>query len=554
MVETLSEVLVPPLPAAVRRILHVSDIHLGAEDDQQDTILAPLVRALAETRAQWEPDAPPPLLCITGDLHDTPSGDVAASTSRFISLLDQMRDALGGPVPTVLLPGNHDRRAHGLLLPYRTALLDALVTAKLPNVVVVGVDPPFLTQGIADDFHGLPFSLAAIDSSYTPHGLVGAGGVLRTEDVLELAQLLEAVPPQRPLVLLTHHHLVPTPVTDTSRMDVNTTNQILRWLARNVLSAIVPYADHEEWMMTALGAGTALSTLAALGRPILVLHGHKHFPTVRNLTATSAGQGDVLLLSAGSAGLALPIGDADDENAAHLWPSFHVLTIEDDRVRAETVAYYRDGEPARRTLLDARATGIGWHVAPVEPNIRHGGPHLAENVAHYSLRPSAARTDARWDLLVERLVRELPPSDAEDPPLVYREHLRAAKGAVFSSRMPGAPTDGATRHVDLPTNGTPYTYSLLSGAVRSVREALSLYGPLGPFEGVMLHNRYQSDRAVLTLTGLPADAAPFGSIVDLTRGQATPAPLRTDSEGRISLSIEACAPRTQLRIQWRTER
>jgi 3',5'-cyclic AMP phosphodiesterase CpdA len=539
--------------AGPHRVVHVSDIHLGAEADQQQAILGPLVRALRETRATWEPDASPPLLCITGDLHDSPSGDVAELTRHFIKLLDEIRDALGGPVPTVLLPGNHDRRAHGLLLPYRTSLLDALVTANLPNVVVVGVDPPFLTQGIPDDFHGLPYSLAAIDSSYTPHGLIGAGGVLRTEDILELAQLLEHEPKERPLLLLTHHHLVPTPVTDTSRMDVNTTNQVLRWLAKNVLSAIVPYADHEEWMMTALGAGTALSTLAALGRPVLVLHGHKHFPTVRNLSGTSVGQGDVVLLSAGSAGLALPIGDADDENAAHLWPSFHVLALADNRVQTETVAYYRDGELARRTLLDAQAVGIGWRIHAVEPNIRHGGPHLAENLAHFTLLPSAARTAARWDVAAERIVREHVPPGGE-PPLVYREHLRAAKGAIFSSRMPGAPTDGKTRSLDLPTDGTPFTYTLLSGAVRSVQEALSLYGPLGPFEGVMLHNRYQSDRAVLTLSGLPADGAPFGSLIDLTRGQATPAVLRRDDEGRIVLAVEDCPPRTQLRIQWRTEK
>jgi 3',5'-cyclic AMP phosphodiesterase CpdA len=532
------------------RIVHVSDIHLGAEADQQDAILRPLVRALREVRAGWEDGASAPLLCITGDLHDTPSGDVAELTRGFIHLLEQMREALGGPVPTVLLPGNHDRRAHGLLLPYRTSLLDALVTAQLPNVIVVGVDPPFLTEGIPDDFHGLPFSVAAIDSSYTPHGFVGAGGVLRTEDVLELAQVLEREPRERPLLLLTHHHLVPTPVTDTSRMDVNTTNQVLRWLARNVLSAIVPYADHEEWMMTALGAGTALSTLAALGRPVLVLHGHKHFPTVRNLSGTTAGQGDVVLLSAGSAGLALPIGDADDENAAHLWPSFHVLSLAEGRVRTETVAYYRDGELARRTLLDAQAIGAGWQIRAVDPDIRHGGPLLTENAAHYRLAPSAARTDARWDLQVERIVRAHP----ESAPLAYREHLRAATGAIFSSRMPGAPTNGKTRSIDLPTDGTPFTYRLVSGAVRSVREALALYGPLGPFEGVMLHNRYQSDRAVLTLSGLPDDGAPFGSWVDLTRGQATPAPLRREADGRIVLAMDACPPRTQLRIQWRTEK
>lgn len=530
-------------PQARARVVHVSDIHLGADDRQRDDILRPLVRALREQRERWGDEQVPTLLSITGDLHDTPSRDVTEATRDFVDVLAEIRGALGGDVPTVLLPGNHDRRTHGLLLPYETSLMDALVTAKLPNVLVAGVSPPFLGQIVPDDFHGLPFSVAAVDSSYTPTGFVGAGGVLRAEDFLELAQALEGTPKARPLLLLTHHHLVPTPVTDTSAMDVNTPSPVLRWLAKNVLTRIIPYADHEEWMMTALGAGTALSTIAALGRPVLVLHGHKHYPTVRALSATTYGHGDVLLLSAGSAGLALPISDVDEEQNARLWPSFHVLSLTGGAVSTETVAFYKDAEPARRQLLAAKAVGSSWDLQPVSPIIKHGGPSLQKNVARFRLAPSAARTDARWDVDVVRVI------EAREP-VKYVDLIHAPEGAAFTSEEPGAPKDPDARSFEIPTDGRPYKYTLRAGAVRTVREALDVYGPLGPFEGALLMNRYEAREARLEVTGVPDGVVPFGSTVDLTRGQATPCPLERVGEAWV-LALRDAAPRLQLRIQWR---
>ena len=50
-----------------------------------------------------------------------------------------------------------------------------------------------------------------------------------------------------------------------------------RWLLGKALPTLVSNADREELTMTALGAGTALSTLHTFGRPVLLLHGHKHF-------------------------------------------------------------------------------------------------------------------------------------------------------------------------------------------------------------------------------------------------------------------------------------
>jgi len=534
----------------VQRVVHLSDIHLGAAADQDTAILRPLVKTLADLRRAW--GAPPTLLAITGDLHDTTRVDAAEATRRLLGLLDDVRGALGGDVPTLILPGNHDRRTQGLLLPFNTELVDGLDQARRPNVIVGGRELPFLAARVDDAFHGLPFAVALIDSSYTPTGFVSAGGLLRVEDILEIAEDLArsehgSARARRPLLLLTHHHLVPTPVSDMARIDADTTSPALRWLAKNVLGRMVAYADHEEWMMTALGAGSALSTLGALGRPVLVLHGHKHYPTVRTLRASLVEQGDVVLLSAGSAGLALPLDDGDEEDVARLWPSFHVLEVEGAAVRVQTVAFYGSAPPATRRLLDARADGASWRIHPVDDRVAHASARLVENRAEFALAPSGSRPLDLWDVRARRTV-------LAEAPLRYREHLRALSGARFVASAGTGAADADTRAIDLPTDGTPFDYTLVGGAARSVKEALRAYGVVDPFEGVELLCRYESADARLTLRGLPTDAKAFGSVVDLTRGRVVPHPLVRGDDGTLEVRVRHAPPRTQLRIQWRPSR
>jgi 3',5'-cyclic AMP phosphodiesterase CpdA len=533
-------------PTGPLRVVHLSDLHLGADAGQASHILEPLVRTLAGLRASW--GASPSLLAITGDLYDSPDVDVGEATTRLVGLLGRLREALGGLIPTVVVPGNHDRRTQGLILPFATPLFDALAAAALPGVVVGGRQLPFLAELVDDALHGLPFAVGLIDSTYTPVGFISAGGLLRVEDLLELSAGLDARgdAPERPLLLLTHHHLIPTPVTDTSRIDADTTNPVLRFLAGSVLPRLVSYADHEEWMMTALGAGSALSTLHAFGRPVLVLHGHKHYPTARVLRTSLAGHGDVVLLSAGSAGLALPLDDGDEDDVARLWPSFHVLEIDGSAVDVRTVAFYGTAPPATRDLLHIEADGGAWRVSPVDDRVTHRSATVRENFAEFALRPCSGRTDARWDLDAARVVRG--PAG-----LRYREHLRAAPGARFRS-VPDRGFAADTRAIDIPTDGTPFRYTLTGGAVRSVKEALRTYGATDPYEGVELLCRYESDLARLSVSGLPRGARPFGSVVDLTRGRAMPQPLVRRADGRVEVVVERCAPRMQLRIQWRPER
>jgi 3',5'-cyclic AMP phosphodiesterase CpdA len=532
-------------PFGGQRIVHLSDLHLGAGDDQGALILEPMVRMLASLRRAW--GAAPSLLAITGDLFDSTSVDVAESARRFLRLLTGMREALGGDVPTLLMPGNHDRRTHGLLLPFKTELMEALASARLPNVIVGGRELPFLSELVPAAFHGLPFVVGLVDSTYTPTGLVSAGGLLRVEDLLELAERIASsgAEPHQPLLLLTHHHLIPTPVTDTARIDADTTNPALRWLAKNLLAGVVSYADHEEWMMTALGAGSALSTLQSFQRPVFVLHGHKHYPTVRTLRGSLIDSGDVVLLAAGSAGLALPMDSGNQDDVARLWPSFHVLEVDGPTVEVQTVAYYADAGPATRVLLSVRAEGPGWHVRQVDDHITHESPRLRYNRSEITLRPCQSRPAARWDFEVARSIQAL-------QPLVYKEHLRALPGARFvaSRARPGL---ADTRSIEIPTDGSVLRFAIIGGAARSLTESLREYGPTDPYEGVELLCRYESAEARLILRGLPEKASPFASAVDLTRGRAMPQPLVRRDDGAVEVMLAPCPPRTQLRIQWRPE-
>jgi hydrogenase expression/formation protein HypC len=136
---------------------------------------------------------------------------------------------------------------------------------------VGGCATPFLAELVPADFHGLGAHVIAYDSTFLPTGLVSAGGMIRQEDLLQVMAPLPAEEPPLPLLLLMHHHLIPTPLTDLSPIDSRAMPWLGRWFVSGALPWLVSNADREEMTMTALGAGTALSTLHALRRATLVL-------------------------------------------------------------------------------------------------------------------------------------------------------------------------------------------------------------------------------------------------------------------------------------------
>jgi hypothetical protein len=120
---------------------------------------------------------------------------------------------------------------------------------------------------------------------------------------------------------------------------------MVRWLVGTALPALVSYGDREELTMTALGAGTALSSLHAFGRAVLLLHGHKHVPTARLLAGMTDGCGDVLIASAGSAGTRERIHASRHPDAVRLWPSFNLVFLSEQDVQVESLSF-----PPRKTV------------------------------------------------------------------------------------------------------------------------------------------------------------------------------------------------------------
>src|SRR5262249_13184102 len=154
---------------------------------EQQPILGALPHALDALRLAV---GAPSLVAITGDVFDSATVELAHAVERFRTFLADVRSALGAEVPVVVVPGNHDRRQGGLIGPHRPDLFRALHTASPPRTFVHGAATPFLSALVPDELHGLPVSVVAYDSSFLRRGLIGAGGVLRQEDLLRAATAL----------------------------------------------------------------------------------------------------------------------------------------------------------------------------------------------------------------------------------------------------------------------------------------------------------------------------------------------------------------------------
>jgi hypothetical protein len=307
--------------------------------------------------------------------------------------------------------------------------------------------------------------------------------------------------------------------------------------------------------MTALGAGTALSTLHTLGRSVLAIHGHKHYATARMLEGMSDGHGDVLLVSAGSAGQAQRWNDQSALDDARLWPSFNTIILEGDRLAIDTVsfAWKREGSEkrARRALVRAHRSGSQWRVEPLrQVTLEDAGPRLTSNAATFELRVSDSQP-GRWDY---RCMRELNP--APGPRLRrYVEAVNGLEDGAFVAKEREKPLKLPIQvHLEL---GGRTEYQVLGGVFRSLSEAQRTLGDrLSPFAHVALMNRYYSEQASLVVRGLgDAAATAFASSTDLGTGLERPMQLtRGDIPGELELRVPCCAPRTLLRVYWRLSR
>jgi 3',5'-cyclic AMP phosphodiesterase CpdA len=520
-------------------VVHLSDLHLVPDAPRQVSILDALVRTL---RLEYEAARPESVaVVVTGDVFDSATAAPAQAVDAFLRLHREVVAALGGDAPTIVIPGNHDRRRHGLLGPHKGELFRSLCEAADPRqLFVAGAVPPFLAQVVPGEMHRLPAHLIAYDSTYLPGGLVGAGGTVRLEDLL----MAHARLPDdgRPIIILTHHHLIPTPLTDVSSIDSSGTPRVVRWLVGTALPALVSYGDREELTMTALGAGTALSALHTFGRAVLLLHGHKHVPTARLVAGMSEGSGDVLIASAGSAGTRERVHAARHPEAVRLWPSFNLVSLTERHVRVESVSFStnRATRPCVRSpLAQANIEGPRWRPEPVTFRVRDAESRVEFDEARYTLSPSSSSADL-WDLSLERRVE-------------LSKGARLRRYVDFVHALPGGVGTGARRrgnhHVELAIGGV--TRHFVPDALRRIvgARAGGRDSPMA-FEWVGLLCRYGAARAILRLDRANADGLePFGSVTDLTLGREQPARLQVTPE-HWSLTTEETSPRTLLRLYW----
>jgi hypothetical protein len=525
-------------------LFHLSDLHIDPRSAAQRGLFKVLVETLR--REKEASNATQFALVITGDVFDSSTLPPGEAIATFLDLHARIVSALGPSTPTIVLPGNHDRRWHGLVGPHRPALFNALRAAVDPrSVYVAGCRFPFLAELVPSSFHGLPAEVVAYDSTYLPHGWVSAGGMIRQEDLLQMHAQLTQGPSAGPLVVLMHHHLIPTPLTDVSFIDSGTSMpRVMRWMLGEALPAVVANADREELTMTALGAGTALSTLHSFGRAVLLLHGHKHFPTARLVRGLTEGSGDVLIASAGSGGHRERMHATQDPETASLWPSFNIVRMESDRVDVEVVSFpsrpSSRAPAARRDLAQVSRRDVHWEPRIISPRVRDGVHRVERDEARFVLSPSRTAPGECWDYVCERRVQLVPGAKLRH----YVDFLHGGSETTLR-----APEVAPRRRIDLAIGGATH-YRVPDGLRRTAEGGRRAYRGATAFEWIGLLSRYGAVTAVLALAREHAqDLAPFGSVTDLPTGLETPARVEaTDDEWR--LTVNDCAPRTLLRIYW----
>lgn len=524
----------------------------GTRDEQ--AIRQALVRAVAQEQARRS--TPVDVVVITGDVFDSSGLRISLAVDTFLDWQEQLFAALKRRVSMVVIPGNHDRRRLGLFGPHQTSLFKELARRSGNETWVHGVRGPFLADVLPTEAHSLPAWVIAYDSTYLPKGWLSAGGVLREEDLLQAAARIGTQQPDWPILFLLHHHLVPTPLTDVGPVEMESAAGLLRWSVNSLLPAIVSNADREELTMTALGAGTALSTLHTLGRAVVVLHGHKHYATARAMSSVTEGNGDVLLISGGSCGMAQSWYPTTRRDAARLWPSFNWIDLEEDRLAAELVSFGysddADGDVSLKPLVRATRCGRHWETDPVPPRDQSNEERrltLNQLVCHLS--PSA-RTN-RWDCRFER--------SYEGETATAPESFSDTIDALEDSELRLEPTANQPQEnillrppceVEL-KRSLPLRYQIFGGLCRNVDEAYRLFGSRwAPFAWIGIMNRYFSDEVVVHVTCDDAEVIgdAFASETDLGSGQVRPLSVLKDGSGRVTVRYPNCPPRTWVRVQW----
>lgn len=213
-----------PARAAPIRVAVMSDIHLGSMAMDE----ARLVRIVRQVNA-LRPD----LVLIAGDFIN---GYGAADAVAVRDALTRALSALGAPLGTVAVPGNHD---HGTSLPVvRDALTKAGVTVVANRAIRRG---PLAIGGVDDDYSGaddLPATLRELRR-------VGGAALLLTHS----PDLATKLPPRAPLMIAGHTHCgqVQLPLIGPPFLPVRTHRRYLCGMVQ----------DHGHRVLVTAGLGTS---------------------------------------------------------------------------------------------------------------------------------------------------------------------------------------------------------------------------------------------------------------------------------------------------------
>ncbi len=528
--------------AAMRHIAHLSDLHFGADPKAQPRLYQGLLGAFKGQQVD--------LIIFTGDVFDTNDPD-AGLIDGFLKLHTDLEITLGGPKPTIILPGNHDRRAEGVFAPYRDHLFKTLKArlAHRADVHVMGLTAPFLAQRI--ELPDFPCDIVSYDSTFLPAGMASAGGVLRQEDLISMGRELTWGNTEKPLLFLLHHHLIPTPVTDLSAIDTEGRPLLQRLLVGRLLPWLVSSGDREELTMTALGAGSALTTLQTLGRAVVVLHGHKHNATVRLLKGLD-GDGDLLITSAGSSGLTQGWSSGEYDEAPKLWPSVNFIKIDEQHVTVSAQAWsptQADRLSALRHLVSAKREGKQWLLEAAPLNEAEFEAVLALNEMQVQLVESHAQV-GRVDLLTQRKLVAHPRAWLNE----YWEVLEGAPGSFAREIVvDGAPRKDAKcpARLHLPKDCTS-TWRLEGGLFSNLGDAQEGHQRQA-YSSADLLNRSRASIARLKIDMGPIKSIPFAAVTNLMTGKEQPYPLSRENNSYV-LTYKNCPARTLLRVYWPLER
>ncbi|MBI4819057.1 MAG: metallophosphoesterase [Deltaproteobacteria bacterium] len=272
------------------RILHLSDLHYGAQDWPQKkgevgSNPKSLVASLLKARREIEPvDA----IVISGDISQQ------AATSEFAIAADHIRylaTQLGhhDMHRVIVTPGNHDVDWAGSKGPSPASRFDSwrnflnlLYTEPIASALYPIHEEGFTACHVVGDARIVSVSSCLFETHQDHYGFVGGRQRERVE-----SSFLNA--PERWKIVVTHHHLLPSK-TESISPD--------------------PSAAGSSFDVSIVrDGGLFLSDIEESGVR-LVLHGHKHDPMSR---FHAFGDGGVYILGAGSAGVhtrELPAGQS----------------------------------------------------------------------------------------------------------------------------------------------------------------------------------------------------------------------------------------------------